>query len=213
MANAKTTAEPIMLIRGLRDQIVDQLRNDVFSGRLPPGERLSETSLVDRFRVSRTPIREALQQLTQEGLLEAKPNCGVRVADDASDALDELVIPIRRTIETFALRSCFDEIDGDDFARWEELLGRMGRACREPDFPAIAELDLAFHRSIIQRAGIRDLETIWLAIVARVRFHFLRSQREYAEPMDIRDEHASIVAAIRSGDAEAAVEALGANIA
>ena len=213
MHNGKTTADSIVLVRGLRDQIVDQLRNDVFSGRLTPGERLSETSLVDRFRVSRTPIREALQQLTQEGLLEAKPNCGVRVALEACDTLHALVIPIRRTIETFALRSCFDEINDDDFARWEEILDRMAEACRERNFSAIAELDLAFHRSIIQRAGIRDLETIWLAIVARVRSHFLRSHRDYVEPMDIRDEHASIVEAIRSRDVDAAVEVLGANIA
>jgi GntR family transcriptional regulator, rspAB operon transcriptional repressor len=213
MANGKATADSVVLVRGLRDQIVDQLRNDVFSGRLMPGERLSETSLVDRFGVSRTPIREALQQLTQEGLLEAKPNCGVRVASESCDTLHALVIPIRRTIETFALRSCFDELDDDDFTRWEEILHRMGEACRERDFPAVAELDLAFHRSVIQRAGIRDLETIWLAIVARVRSHFLRSQRDYVEPMDIRDEHASIVEAIRSRNVDTAVEILGANIA
>jgi DNA-binding GntR family transcriptional regulator len=66
-----------VLIRSTREQITDRLREDIFSGRLAEGERLQEAKLAERFGVSRGPIREALAQLTQEGLLEAKPNRGV----------------------------------------------------------------------------------------------------------------------------------------
>ncbi len=200
------------LVHGLREQIVDRLRNDVLSGRLVQGQRISESSLAARFRVSRTPIREALLQLTQEGLLEARPNCGVRVAPDASDAIRQFVIPIRRTIELFALSSFFDDLGDEDFRQWQEILDRLETACEARDYPAIAEQDIAFHRSIIRRAGMPDLEAIWSAIVARVRSHFRLTQQDYSDPKDIHAEHVAIVEAFRTGDLEAAAEALGANI-
>ncbi len=202
----------VRISHGLREQIVDQLRNEVVSGRLVAGERLSEASLVKRFNVSRTPIREALQQLTHEGLLYARPNCGVSVADEPCDALRELVIPIRRTIETFALQAFFDQLEEEDFRQWEEILLRMESACRRRDYPAIAEQDLAFHRSIIRRVAMPELEAIWSAIVVRVRSHFRETQRDYADPMEILAEHTRIMEVFRSGDLEASIEVLGINI-
>ena len=108
--NAKTP-----LIFSLREQIVDRIRTDVLSGRLVEGERLNEAKLVEQFSVSRTPIREALQQLTHEGLLEGRPNHGVKVANCPPDSIRELVVPIRRRVETFALQSFFHELSEADF--------------------------------------------------------------------------------------------------
>ena len=200
------------LSHGLREQIVDQLRSEVLSGRLAVGERLSEASLVGRFKVSRTPIREALQQLTYEGLLDAKPNCGVRVASEPSNALRELIIPVRRTVETFALQAFFDTIEESDFRQWEEILHRMEFACKRRDYTAIAEQDLAFHRSIIRRAGMPELEGVWSVIVSRVRTHFRETQRNYVDPIQVYEEHAKIIETFRSGDREASLKILGDNI-
>ena len=202
------------LVHGLREQIADQLRTDVMCGRLAEGERLSELKLVERFGVSRTPIREALQQLTHEGLLEGRPNAGVKVACRPPDAIRELVLPIRRSVETFALRSYFGSITDDDFRRWNEILDKLRAACIARDYTAIAEHDLAFHRSIIRRAKLRDLEAIWMSLVARVRSHFWETQRrDYADPLEIFEEHAAIVEVFRTGGIEAAVNALEDNIA
>src|SRR5262245_18669906 len=94
-------------IRTVREQISERLRAEILSGRLPEGQPLREAQLADRFGVSRGPIREVLAQLTQEGLLESKLNCGVKVAPSDPEFVRELVVPIRRLLETCALRYCF----------------------------------------------------------------------------------------------------------
>jgi len=201
------------LVFSLREQIADRLRADVLSGRLAEGERLSEAQLVTRFGVSRTPIREALQQLAQEGLLEGRPNVGVKVARRPPDAIRDLVVPIRRSVEEFALRSFFADIGPSDYRQWGEILERMREACVARDFAAVAEHDVAFHRSIVQRAGLRDLDLIWASLVARVRSHFWETQRNYPDPLDIYREHADLVETFRGGNLEKSVTELEQNIA
>ena len=188
------------------------MRDDILAGRLEAGERLSETKLADRFGVSRGPIREALVQLTNEGLLIGKPNCGVTVASCAPDSIRELIVPIRRTIETFALRLFFDSITEDDFRVWEEILQRMQAGLKKRDFNSSVEADIAFHRSLLVRAGQPDLLAIWQTIVARIRTHFRQSHMRNKEPLAIYHEHRKIVDIFRKGDKEAAVEILEANI-
>jgi len=200
------------LVFSLREQIVEQLRNDLLAGRFREGERLSEASLTSRFGVSRTPVREALQQLVQEGLLEGKPNVGVTVAHRPPDAIRDLVVPIRRSVEEFALRSYFGDLREEDFRVWERILDRMREACVAKDSYTVAEQDVAFHRAIVRRAGQSDLEQIWTTLIARMRPHFVVTQREYPDLTDVYREHRTIVDIIRKGDLEAAVRALLENI-
>lgn len=197
------------LIFSLREQIAEQLRNDVLCGRFAEGERLSELMLVERFGVSRTPVREALQQLMHEGLLDGKPNIGVTVANRPPDAIRELVVPIRRSVEVFALHSIFDTLDEADFHRWRLILEPMRAACLAGDYSAIAEHDIAFHRSIVRRAHQRDLEAIWNPLIARVRMHFCETQqRDYEDPMEIYEEHAEIIRIFETKDFNASAKAL-----
>lgn len=200
------------LVFSLREQIVEQLRNELLAGRFSEGERLSEASLTSRFGVSRTPVREALQQLVQEGLLEGKPNVGVTVAHRPPDAIRDLVVPIRRSVEEFALRSCFSSLVDEDYRAWERILERMREGCEAGDSYTVAEQDVGFHRSIVRRAGQSDLEQIWTTLVARMRPHFVVTQRDYPDLLDVYREHREIVDVIREGEIEAAVRVLLENI-
>src|SRR5262249_45043307 len=203
-----------VLIRGVREQIVNRLRDDILSGRLAEGERLSEIRLARRFGVSRGPVRQALVQLALEGLVVARPNCGVRVAPSAPDSVRELVLPIRRTLETYALRLVYDDLGADDFRTWEDILDRMKLACRQRDEAAAVEQDIAFHRFLLERAGQPDLLAVWSTIVARIRHHFRRVHRQAprGRPIDVYADHRALVEAFRGGDREAAVRALEAHI-
>jgi DNA-binding GntR family transcriptional regulator len=202
------------LVRGLRGQIVSRLRDDILSGRLAEGQRLSEALLAGRFDVSRPTIREVLVQLTNEGLLLARPHCGVRVAAPAPDSVRAVIIPIRRTIETYALRLFFDDITPDDFRGWQKILSKMEAAGREKDRATAVEQDIAFHRSLLERAGQPDLLAIWTTIVARIRHHFWRTHLSCKNrPIDVYADHRALVEAFRTGDKEAAVKSLEEHIA
>ena len=200
------------LIRGLREQIVERLRGEILSGRLEEGTPLREVELSKRFGVSRGPIREALQQLTHEGMLVSLRNCGARVASDPPDSIRELVTPIRETLEVFALRLFVNDLREEDFAAWEEILARLKAACEKRDYAAIAEQDMALHRSLLQRAGQEDLLAIWSVLVARVRSHFRANNPRPADPLEIYAEHRELIDTVRRGDAEASVKSLAEHI-
>ena len=203
-SSLSTAFKPIFF--SLREQIVERIRTDVLCGRLSEGQKLNEIKLGEQFGVSPTPIREALQQLMHEGLLEGRPNTGVKVAARPADAICDFIVIIRRMVETFSLRIFFADLSEGDFAHWRAILERMRSACEAKDYMAIAEHDIEFHRSIVRRAGQRDLESIWTSLVGRVRSHFWETQRKnYSTPMEIYEEHARIVEVFRGGDVEAAV--------
>ncbi|WP_417396693.1 GntR family transcriptional regulator [Gimesia chilikensis] len=192
--------------------IADQLRMEIITGRIEEGAALREVSLAERFEVSRAPIREALKQLAHEGMVESKPNCGMRVAPSSSKSMQELVIPLRQTVESFALRSIFDDLNDEDFAEWEALLTEMKAACENQDFLQLTELDIKFHQSIVARSPEQGLMTIWLTLVSRLRRHFLEGFQKPNDPMKVYYEHLAIVSMFRSGKLEPSIQALISNI-
>lgn len=193
------------LARSLSTQIADHLREDVLSGHYQPGESIRQEEVVSRYRVSRTPVREALIKLAHEGLVEMAPNCGARVAESAPNSVLEFLIPVRSVIEVFALRMGFSNIDEESFTEWEAILSRMHQACEAQDLGALASADIAFHRSVLELSGEPSLLRIWTSIVAQVRAYFLSCYEEYGDLMSVYREHVTIVEKFREGDlAEAA---------
>ena len=195
------------LYRTIREQITDQIRTDVLSGEFPRGGQLREQALAERFGVSRGPIRDALLQLTQEGLLVAKPNCGVKVGEPPSEWIQPLVVQLRQQIETFALRAVFDQAERA-VEGLEKICERLRVACEENDTASVVKHDMAFHRLIVELAEDEDLLAIWLPIVVRMMLHYTR----HGDLIENYREHKAILDAIRRRDRRAAIRALKANI-
>lgn len=190
-------------------RVANQLRDDILSGRIPEGLRLTEAELTKRFGVGRGPVREAVQRLSLQGLLETRPNCGAVVAPEAPRTVRAVIVPIRRTLEVYALREIFDELRESDFQEWERILEVMKQACLNEDLHAIAESDIAFHRNLMLRLNQPDLLAIWDLLVGRIRSHFRRTQRRRCgNLMEIYDEHRAILDSFRTGTLDDSVRLL-----
>lgn len=192
----------------VRDQIADQLRSDIISGELAPGNKLNEQGLATRFGVSRGPIRDVILQLTKEGLLVTRSNVGASVNEMLSPSLQNLMIDIRRRIETYALRQLSGKLADEDFEALDFLLGRFNKAFEEGDFTEVTKADIDFHKFLVDKAGGQDLVNLWYPVVLRMRMNYKRIDT----PKDGVAEHRAIIDALRYNDVTSASAALRANI-
>ncbi len=195
-----------------KHSVVEQIRSEILSGVLEEDTPVREMHLAKKFGVGRSKIREALIILSNEGLTYSKRNFGMRVSKFSNDAIDNLVTPLRRTIEIFALRQYFYEINKEDISSWEECLRKMKKACREKNLQKIAEYDIKFHRLIVERSNILDVISIWNLLISRVKGHFMRNYNKYGDPMEIFFEHEAILAMFKTGKLESVVKILESNI-
>jgi DNA-binding GntR family transcriptional regulator len=196
------------VVRTIREQITEHIRRDVLSGQLEPGEQLREQVLAERFGVSRGPIRDALLQLTQEGLLVAAPNRGVSVSLRSSEEIQPLIVQLRRDTEVFALRLAFDKFDDNTVSKLTEMAERMREDFERGNIKDLAEHDMAFHRAMVEMADDDDIVAIWVPIVARMFLHYTR----YKDPINIYEEHMAVIEAIRQNNLKGAIAALEKNI-
>jgi len=192
--------------------VAEKLRTEILSGILEENTPLREMQLAKRFDVGRAKVREALIILSNEGLTYSKHNFGMRVAKFSNDAIDNLVIPLRRTVEIFALRQYFHEINSNDLSSWEDCLKKMKNACLEDNLQKIAECDIEFHRLIVERSNIVDVISIWNLLISRVKGHFMRNYHKYGDPMEIFFEHEAIFSMFKTGKLESAIQILESNI-
>lgn len=185
-----------------------RLRDDVISQVFKPGEDLREVVLAKRYGVSRSPIRDALLQLTQEGLLVATPNCGVKVGNRLDEEMQPLVIDLRLRIEYFAAESLMKNLTPERLALLEERLKKNHVACQGNALPAIIKSDMEFHQTIIELLDNKTLLGVWKQVSASMLLHYER----HVNWMDSYHEHQAIFLAIKANDKKASRAALAANI-
>jgi len=195
-------------VRSIREQIADQLRNEILADLFSDDEPMRETALAKRFGVSRGPVRDALLQLSQEGALVYKANSGVRVNTPAVNGERDFLMSLRARIESEALRGIVGSCDEGDRLQLSAILLRMKAACRAKDVPAIVGSDLALHRHLIRRGASEKLEAVWQSIAVRIRMDYSRLKNY----MDIYREHEALVEAVLGGDLREARSALKANL-
>lgn len=190
-----------------RQALARALRDAVVFGDLKPGERLVEREIAARTGVSRGPVREALRQLEQEGLIVSVPYQGTYVAGISDTEVDGIIIPIRLVLETFAYRQSMSSLEESDFDALAGLLERMQRAADTADLPGLVEVDLRFHSRVIERAGSQCLQ-IWRSIEPRVRAYFFRDVVRHASLQDLPQEHVELLEAMRSKEVDRVVPLL-----
>ncbi len=186
----------------LRHKITEDIRQAIFSGKLKPGDRLRENEISKQMGVSRGPVREAIRVLEQEGLLLSHPYKETVVADFSKEEVIEVLIPIRLTLELFAVRKALPHITSKDIERLSQYIDDMKEGARRGDLIKIVDADLAFHEYLVSMSGLDNLMNIWSTIFNQIRLHFLVQGKMYADLNDVPSEHEIILNALKEGDAD-----------
>jgi DNA-binding GntR family transcriptional regulator len=197
-----------LTVRTISDQIAEQVRQAVLAGEFEPGRPLREDELAQRYGVSRHPIRKVLQQLTLEGLLVAKPNCGVTVAAESHEHVPTLLTPMRMQLEIYALRQAGSQRLQSARAEWERIIRQMARAAADKDEQAVLSLDAEFHLLLLRAAELDDFVLLWQAIYGRMRGHHRQSNRTLDDLGVVAFVHERLLESLLSDDLEQAVRDL-----
>jgi len=189
--------------RSLADEVADSLRDTILSGRLPPGERLNEVRLATELGISRGPLREALQHLRGEGLLEVVRRRGsFVVALSIDDVVD--IYELRAAIEGRAARILALRRGPGEFRELHTLVGRLDRAAAGGRADEVRIHDLAFHEAICRLSGNRRLHQVFVSNVPILRSLLKLDEILYASQPLLAREHDVLLEAIESGDPDRA---------
>ncbi|MCV6585248.1 MAG: GntR family transcriptional regulator [Marinibacterium sp.] len=191
-------------------QVYDVLRRRIVDNTLPPGARLSEATLAQEFAISRTPLRAALQQLASEGLVTIRPQVGTVVAQLDHERLRQAVF-VRTALECAVVERLATL--HPDLSPLDPILARQAEAARIDDYATFFHHDEAFHAKLAALAGVPDS---W-PLVQSVKGHVDRQRYTLMSQIPMRsrrafDEHLSIIARIRDGDAKGASQTMAAHV-
>ena len=143
----------------LRENVVSEIRMKILKQEIVPGARIVEQNLSKEFGISRGPIREALRQLEQEGLVEYTRNAGCSVREVSMADVYELYL-LRSNYEILAVRLCEGVFSQSEFAEMEHILADM-RTLQDGEVDRLITLDHAFHRIIICKPNLPRLLKLW----------------------------------------------------
>lgn len=183
--------------------IAGRLRDAVARGEFRPGQQLTEAALAAAFGVSRGPLREAMQRLTQEGLLVSHRNRGLFVMELDEATIRDIYLA-RGAIERSAVRQVVELGAGADAAALVALAEEMRAWEHDPTDPAVSELDMRFHEQLVALSRSPRLVLMHGTLLTQVRLCLAWMQGTYSS-VDIRvTEHADIARALVAGEADLA---------
>ena len=206
--------------RVLRQEVLEALRSAILANRIKPGSRLLEADVAGRMGVSRAPVREAIRQLEQEGLVEFFPHRGAVVVG-VGDSEIETIYAIRALLEERAFAKACRVVDDAELDAMAETVEKMIAASEAGDTVAVAEHDMHFHGRVVELSGFSYLRRLWTSIDGVVRLRAARDAErpELADTTSARDwlmepsiEHRELVEALRSRRPATAAKAARAHI-
>lgn len=195
----------------LGGQVTERLRELITDGHFAPGTQLSEVDLAGQFGVSRGPVREALQHLVQEGLLRRDPRRGIFVPKiDDADIAD--LFFVRATIEAAAMRVALQGDPAPLAERLRATVRAMAEATASADWDLVADLDIAFHASVVAASGSPRLARAYAGIVDETRL-YLNLTAHYPGRESLAQEHHELASMLDARDTDAVLRELDEHLA
>ena len=185
----------------LRDVVFNTLREAILKGELKPGERLMELQLAAKLGVSRTPIREAIRMLEQEGLAVTIPRRGAEVAKMTEKDMND-VLQVREALDELAVSIACELITEEELEKLEKATEAFEKALGTGDIKQIADADIEFHDIIYQASRNPKLVNILNNLreqIYRYRIQYLKDEKNYT---NLLDEHREILEGLTNKDKE-----------
>ena len=162
----------------LRAQVARRILEMVTSGHYLPGERLTETALAEQLQVSRAPLREAIRELADQGILVNRPYRDLRVRPVSAQDLEELY-SLRTALEQFAFRLAWSMRSPEALRGLEERYGALIEALEQGDPATANERELAFHSWVYELTGHELLLSHWRRLAPLVQIYMSLHHRTH----------------------------------
>ncbi len=194
----------------MRDDVYQHLKDLIVQGTLEPEEKLRDIDLATQLGISRTPVREALRRLEDEGLVETKQNAWTRVSK-VDIGLAARIYPILKLLEPLALELAAPSIRSKDFKQMRKLNTAIKTALEAGDGKTAALFDTDFHEVFIARCGNPEL----IQMIRNLKTNHIRLEIAYwrggKNALESVSEHERLIAALEKQDLKAAKLALTEN--
>ena len=207
MTKTDQAMEPISRTT-LSGQVTERLRDGILAGLYSQGEQLNEAEFARRFGVSRGPLREAMQRLIQDGLLENRPHRGVFVPELTDEDLADIFVA-REAIETAALRRVMAAGESVSVSRRLTIeVEQLVDALRRDDWNSVVDHEMRFHTQLVDSANSRRLSRMYSVLIAETRLCLHMPVSGFAGRKYFVEEQVALVERLAAEDAAGAQRAI-----
>ncbi|MEM7272630.1 MAG: GntR family transcriptional regulator [Actinomycetota bacterium] len=189
------------------DSVTDVLRTDILAGRFPPGDRLLEIALTERYDCGRAAIRAALVELSSEGLVEREANRGAKVRRISVEEAIQIT-EARAALESLIAGRAAGNITEPHGAELEDIIAKMRAAVAEQRSGDYSDLNATFHRKVREMSGHAVAADMIDNLRNRAAHHQYRLALMPGRPAESVEQHAAIADAIITGDQDRAATAM-----
>ncbi|MEM1301674.1 MAG: GntR family transcriptional regulator [Pseudomonadota bacterium] len=182
----------------------DALRSLIFSGALPPGSDHLEAELAKRLGISRTPVREALMRLEDQGLVTLRPRRGARIVGLSAEDMNDIYEVLTAIESAAAARAASRALDAADLAPMRRAIADMDHALAAKDLEAWAEADDLFHAGLLSASGNQRFAETAARYTDQVRRARMVTLRLRPLPNRSNEDHLAVLDAIERGDSDSA---------
>lgn len=194
----------------LADEVYEQILSAITTRVIDPEKKIVQEQLAAAFNISRTPVREALFRLQQEGILEIREKGGFYVRSISDSEVRE-IYQTRKAIEGYSIRLLTDEKDETIFTKIEKILGaEEDRKISTPE--ELYQSNRKIHRAFVEHTGNKYLLDMFDQMWNRSISYFLFQTIPEGDLQETEDDHHQLCALMRSGDATAAEAAMRSHI-
>ena len=181
------------------DGVYRVLRAAILDGTVPAGGQLRESHIAADLGISRSPLREALTRLEEEGLIVKIPFRGAFVVEVSAQDVAEIA-SIRLLVEPYAGELSAGALRGPERPTMMQTIEDLNRATKDNDIPASIDAHLRFHRLFYDLSGHRILQSLWNGWETKLRLYLTVDHRTYSDLHDIAVEHERLAAIAVEGD-------------